>query len=143
VKQQIDTAAEKEAITRVIHASIGWAASKDTVLSYSCYAHEPELFWFSPRDDGTVRGFDQFVETTESFFMRDEFKALRYEIRELEVNLSRCGEVAWYHCRLDDFNEWNGQPANWEDVRWTGVLEKRDGRWVIVQMHFSKPSDRA
>jgi hypothetical protein len=22
-------------------------------------------------------------------------------------------------------------------VRWTGTLEKRDGKWVIVQMHFS------
>ena len=53
------------------------------------------------------------------------------------------GDVAWYHARLDDYNEWQGQPANWEDVRWTGVLEKRDGRWVIVQMHFSSPTDRA
>jgi len=143
MKQESDTAAEKEAIAKVVHASIGWAANKDTTLSYSCYAHEPELFWFSPRDDGTLHGFDQFVETTEGFFMRPEFRAIRYEIRELEINLARSGEVAWYHARLDDFNEWNGAPANWEDVRWTGVLEKREGRWVIVQMHFSKPSDRA
>jgi len=26
--------------------------------------------------------------------------------------------------------------------RWTGVVEKRDGRWVIVQQHFSFASDR-
>jgi hypothetical protein len=32
---------------------------------------------------------------------------------------------------------WDGQPANWENTRWTGVLEKRGGRWVIVQQHFS------
>jgi len=23
------------------------------------------------------------------------------------------------------------------DTRWTGVMEKRAGRWLIVQMHFS------
>ncbi|MEW5983137.1 MAG: nuclear transport factor 2 family protein [Acidobacteriota bacterium] len=34
-------------------------------------------------------------------------------------------------------NTYKGQPASWEDTRWTGVLEKRDGRWVIVQQHFS------
>ncbi len=34
-----------------------------------------------------------------------------------------------------------GNPANWEKVRWTGVLEKIDGKWKIFQMHFSKAED--
>jgi len=34
-------------------------------------------------------------------------------------------------------NTWAGKPANWENARWTGVLENRDGRWQIVQQHFS------
>jgi len=29
-----------------------------------------------------------------------------------------------------------------ENGRWTGVIEKRDGRWVVVQQHFSFASDR-
>jgi ketosteroid isomerase-like protein len=138
-KQNIDE--EKAEISRVIHDSIGWAANKDKELVFSCFAQDPELFWYSPRDDGTIRGYKAFVDLTEGFFMKDDFKAIGYEIRELEINLSRSGNVAWYHARLDDYNEWKGQPANWEDVRWTGVLEKRNGRWVIVQMHFSKASN--
>jgi len=142
MNKQDNISAEKEKISRVIHNSIGWAANKDKNLSFSCYAHDPELFWFSPRDDGTVHGFDAFEKLTSDFFMLDDFKAIRYEIKDLNINLSRSGDVAWYHARLDDYNEWKGQPANWEDVRWTGVLEKRDGRWKIVQMHFSSPTDR-
>mgnify|MGYP001411197382 FL=1 len=42
---------------------------------------------------------------------------------------------------LDDHAEWNGQPTGWDDCRWTGVLEKRGGRWLVVQMHFSFPKD--
>ncbi len=137
-----DIVSEKSKITEVIHNSIGWAATKDTELSYSCYAKDSDLFWFSPEDSGTVHGYEEFVKLTEGFFMLDDFRAVRFEVRELEINLSRWGDVAWYHARLDDFNEWKGQPANWEDVRWTGVLEKRDGRWVIVQMHFSHASDK-
>jgi hypothetical protein len=45
--------------------------------------------------------------------------------------------VAWFFCILDDINEWKGQPANWENTRWSGVLEKRSGRWVMAQQHFS------
>jgi ketosteroid isomerase-like protein len=134
--------AEKAEISKIIHNSIGWAATKDKELVFGCFADDPELFWFSPSDDGTVYGYKTFVDLTNSFFMKDDFKAVGYEIRELQINMSRSGDVAWYHARLDDFNEWKGQPANWEDVRWTGVLEKRDGRWVIVQMHFSDSSDK-
>ena len=39
--------------------------------------------------------------------------------------------------------EWDGKPVGWKDARWTGVLERRSGKWVIVQMHFSFASDRA
>ena len=133
---------EKTEISKVIHNSIGWAATKDKELMYSCFADDPELFWFSPRDDGTIYSFKTFMELTEGFFMHDDFKAVDFEIKELQINLSQSGDIAWYHARLDDFNEWKGQPVNWEDVRWTGVLEKRDNHWVIVQMHFSDASDK-
>ena len=33
-------------------------------------------------------------------------------------------------------------PSHAQDTRRTGVLEKRDGSWVIVQMHFSFAADR-
>lgn len=143
MKEEINVAAERAEISKVIHNSIGWAKTKDKELVFGCFAKDQELFWFSPRDDGTIYGYEAFVELTDGFFMLDDFKAVRYEIRELQINLSQSGDVAWYHSRLDDFNEWKGQPANWEDVRWTGVLEKRDGKWVIVQMHFSDASDKS
>jgi ketosteroid isomerase-like protein len=143
MNQTVDIEAEKAQIKEVVKNSIGWAANKDKELLYSCFADDEELFYYSPRDDGTIHGRKEFVDLTEGFFMKDDFKAIRFEVRDLQVNLSRSGDVAWYHARLDDYNEWRGQPANWEDVRWTGVLEKRDGRWVIVQMHFSSPTDRA
>jgi ketosteroid isomerase-like protein len=55
----------------------------------------------------------------------------------MRINISNSGDVAWYSAILDDFGEWNGKPTAWRNTRWTGVLEKRDERWVIVQMHFS------
>jgi ketosteroid isomerase-like protein len=75
--------------------------------------------------------------------MRPDVKYLRHEIRDLAVQLSAAGDVAWYSAILDDCAEIKGETScAWTDVRWTGVLEKREGRWVIVQMHFSFASDR-
>lgn len=42
----------------------------------------------------------------------------------------------------DDINTYKGEPASWESARWTGVVEKRDGKWVVVSQHFSFASDK-
>ena len=87
-------------------------------------------------DGAVVKGFEDFKKA-EKFWGSPDFKAVRYEIRDLKIKLSKSGDVAWFYCILDDINEWKGQPANWENARWTGVLEKRDGRWMMAQQHFS------
>ena len=79
---------------------------------------------------------DEFEKNSE-IFRYEGFKYVRHEISDLHIGLSETGRTAWFYCRLDDLNTWDGRQANWEDARWTGVLEKRDGRWVIVQQHFS------
>jgi hypothetical protein len=141
MKQEVNIEAEKAAIKKVIETNIGWAVTKDTTALYSTVAHDDNLFWFSPSDAGNISGYKAFVDLTENFFMLDDFKAVGHEVKDLYIGLSQSGDAAWWHCRLDDFNEWKGKPANWEDVRWTGVLEKREGKWVIVQMHFSFATD--
>jgi len=127
--------AETEAIARVIHACIGWAGTKDFALLYGSIANDPGFLEVHPNGK-VVSGFDEFRKA-EAFWGSPDFKAVRYEIRDLRIRRSRSGDVAWFYALLDDINEWKGQPANWENTRWTGVLEKRDGRWVMVQQHFS------
>jgi ketosteroid isomerase-like protein len=135
-----DTEGEKVAVEKAIHASIGWAKKKDFSLLYSVIANDSAYLEVSP-GNRIVNGFEQFKKA-EKFWGSPDFKAVRYEIRDLKISLSRSGDVAWFYGVLDDVNEWKGEPANWMNTRWTGVLEKRDGKWVIVQMHFSFASDR-
>jgi ketosteroid isomerase-like protein len=130
---------EKQLVEKVIHSSIGWAKNKDINLLYSIIANDTSFLEVHP-DEKVVRGFEEFKKA-EKFWMNPDFKAISYEIKELTINFSKSGDVAWFFCMLDDINEWKGQPANWENTRWTGVVEKRDGKWVIVQQHFSFASE--
>ncbi len=133
--ESMDTSRDIAAVEKAIHASIGWAKEKDFGLLYGTMANDPDLLIVNP-EDKVVRGFDEFRKS-EAFWGSPNFMAVRYEIRDLKISISRGGEAAWFYCVLDDINEWKGKPANWENTRWTGVLEKRQGKWVIVQMHFS------
>jgi ketosteroid isomerase-like protein len=137
-----DAAADKAAIQKVIDASIGWALNKDVALLYRSMAQDEEFFIYNPDSKSTIIGFENFKKLTEASWLTDDFKATRYEFRDTRVHLSKSGQTAWFSTLLDDCGEFKGKPACWKDARYTGVLEKRDGRWVLCQMHFSLATDK-
>jgi ketosteroid isomerase-like protein len=126
---------EKIEIEKIIRNSIEWAQKRDTALLYSIIANDTDYLEVDP-DDRVVKGITNFRKA-EKFWLDPRFKAVRCEIWELKISLSQDGTVAWFYCMLNDMNEWDVQPANWENTRWTGVLEKREGQWRTVQQHFS------
>jgi ketosteroid isomerase-like protein len=131
----IDREAEIRAISGVIDAAIGWFKTKDFDAMYTTFAQDSNFLEVHP--EGTVvKGFAQFKKNSE-IFKNPEFLYVRHEIWDRKITLSRDGGTAWFFCMLNDISTWKGKQTGWENTRWTGVLEKRDGRWVIVQQHFS------
>lgn len=139
-QRQPDVAKDQVVIEQTIRDSIGWALNKDRPLLERIIAHDAALFMFNPDSKSTI-GWDDFVKNFD-FWMDPRFKATSFDVRDLRTRISRSGDVAWFSAILDDLAEWNGKPTGWKDTRWTGVLEKRDGAWVIVQMHFSFAADK-
>ncbi len=131
----IPGADERWPIAQALREGIGWAKNKDFRLLYDVIADDADFLEVHP-DGEAIKGIGEFRKA-ESFWGSPDFKAVRFEIRDLRITLSKKGDTSWFYCLLDDINEWKGQPANWENTRWTGVLEKRNGRWVVVQQHFS------
>lgn len=132
--------AEKAAVAQVIHDAICWALTKDRALQESTMAHDENLAVIWTSSDSAVFGWKQYVKLFD-IWMDPRFKATLTEIRDLRINISPSGDVAWFSATLDDLGEWDGKPVGARDIRWTGVLEKQDGKWVFVQMHGSQASD--
>ena len=132
---------DQAVVDQTIRDSIGWALTKDRPLLERIITHDADLFIFHPDSTSTVVGWDAFAKNF-SFWLDPRFKATSFDVRDLRVTFARSGDVCWFSAILDDLAEWDGKPTGWRDTRWTGVLERRDGNWVIVQMHFSFASDR-
>ena len=128
---------EKKNIENAINNVIGWAVNKDFDLFFNTISNDSNFVSVTPYDRVKF-GFKDVLKDT-AFWASPNFKAIRHEIHDLKINISNTGKVAWFYCRLDDINTWKGNPANWENIRWTGVLEKRNGAWRVVQQHFSWP----
>ena len=133
--------AEKAAIAKIIDDSIGWFASKDFDRLYGALADDDDFFIFHPDSKSTIHGAEAFRKFSE-FFHSPELTYASHEVRDLRIGISHAGDAAWFSALLDDCSEFRGRQSCWRDCRWTGALEKRGGRWVIVQMHFSFAEDK-
>lgn len=143
--QEVNLAASKEGAAQyledrhkveiVLNNVFGWAVTKDFDLFFQSIGDDSDFISVTPYK--RVKFGVQDVKKDTAFWSNPDFKAIRHELSDLRIKFSRSGDVAWFFCMLDDINEIKGQPANWENVRWTGVVEKRDGKWRVVQQHFS------
>ena len=132
---------ERLEVENITRDAIGWALTKDLDRLFTIMAQDDDFFIFHPDSKSTILGFEAFKKLGEQVWMREEFKATDFAVRDLRLKFAELGNAAWYSCFLDDHAEWNGQPIGWDNCRWTGTLEKRAGQWVIVQMHISFPKD--
>jgi ketosteroid isomerase-like protein len=132
---------DRREIAQIVHDTIGWALTKDRARLESIIAHDEDYFSYHPEGLDGVRGYQQFLRGFD-IWMDDRFVATEFDVRNLRIHLAESGDVAWFSAILDDCYEWDGQPGCWRDTRWTGVLERRDGRWVVMQNHFSFAADQ-
>ncbi len=133
-----EPAADREAVRQTIEQAIGWAVEKDFEAMFRLWGDDLFHFWLF--SDSQVVGLDRFKQYAEVW--RDpDFRGTHFELRDLRIVFSRSGDVAWYSCYLDDCGSYRGQESCLRNVFQSGVLEKRDGRWVHVLMHGSYPVD--
>jgi ketosteroid isomerase-like protein len=142
MSEQVVVENEKAEVESTIRASIEWPfPEKNPDRLRGALARDASFFIFHPDSQSTIVGYEAFDKMIEEVFMLPACNPTSIEIRDMRINLSQSGDVAWYSCILDDYGDFDGRPWAWVNARWTGVLEKRDGKWLIVQMHFSFASD--
>ena len=79
---------ELASIERSIRDCIGWAKAKDFDLLYGVIANDADFLEVHP-DGAVVRGFEQFKKA-ETFWGSPDFKAIRYDIRDLKKKRRQC-----------------------------------------------------
>lgn len=89
-------------------------------------------------DEGEIwKGWQMLNEATDKQF--DGLEYYKADIRDLTIHVSKSEDVAWYFHLLDAEIKSNGNITCWKGARFTGVLEKENGHWVMAQTHVSIP----
>jgi hypothetical protein len=118
-----------------IRAMVRANAEKDIATLSRLMAHDADITSYSIGGRKYV-GWAEFERE-----MRDEFANVqKLEIPILELKVWTKGELAWFTMELDYTRYVGDEPEQKRTVlplRETGVLERRDGQWVMLSWHES------
>lgn len=101
-------------------------------------AHDPDVVHVGTGPGERWIGWASLEAATEEQF--EDLESFRYSHRERTIKLVGSGNVACFSQVMDVHAQGTAGEQRLRDARLTGVAERRDGRWVLLQTHLSLPS---
>lgn len=143
-KQEIapvcDTAAEKEAIKLTLQKYIIANEAHNIAMIGELWANDSAVLSLGTDRRDVLKGFDAVKQKFSEQFERFENTFISARNQEIYIH-PKC-ETAWFSEFLQYNYTHNDKSVEYSDLRFTGFLEKRGGKWVILQTHLSAPADR-
>lgn len=138
--QTLNIEIEKTKVQSVLDQLEEAINTKDLELLSNLHSHDKNFIFIG-------------LDTSEQFIGREELdkgnRAVLGKIEERQctfrnqkICLSELGNVAWFSRIADIKLVKGGKQFNFEGIRSTGILEKRNGNWIFVQFHSSFPASR-
>lgn len=100
-------------------------------------AHDADVVHVGTDADERWVGWEELAAATVDRFR--SLRSFRVTSRDRRVKLLATGEAACFSDVVDVTIQSDAGTTRLENARLTGVAEKRNGRWVLVQTHLSLP----
>ncbi|HOI87333.1 MAG TPA: nuclear transport factor 2 family protein [Lentimicrobium sp.] len=134
-----DPSAEKEAIKLALQKYVIANETQNIAMIADLWANDSTVFSIGTDRRDVLEGFEAVKSTFSGQFER--FEDTFIAARDLRIYVHPSCEAAWFSQVLQ-YNFTIGDTGyEYPDLRFTGFLEKRDGKWVILQTHLSKPAN--
>jgi len=133
--QKADMNAEKANVTLVVNEFTKIWETKDMNLLSKIVAHDSNMVNYGINANLVFIGWDALKDSIAKMWSVMEMKKM--DVKNQVINVDPSGNVAWYSEICDMDLLYGGHPMQILNQRYTGVLEKRNGNWVIVQFHNS------
>jgi len=131
------TAADEKAVESVLDNLSQALETQDLTIFSDVISHDPNMVFFGFGPDERWVGYKALENAIRD--KMDRYDNLHLIPHDREVTIGPSGDVAWFSELLD----WNmmidGGAVNMKNARFSGVLEKDNGVWKIVQFHLSSP----
>jgi len=132
---KVDLEAEKAQVKKVVDQIAQAMEAEDMEAISAIVAHDADMVNFGTDAAERWVGWEALKASIEQQF--SAFDNQQVGVRDQVIKVGSGGNTAWYSEIMDWSLDAGGEMISLEGMRATGILEKRDGKWTIVQMHFS------
>lgn len=134
---KIDSETEKSDVKEAVNQLYQSFEDRDIDLMSEVMAHDESMLSFGTGISDLHKSWTEWRKNHIAQF--EAFDKAKINSKTMNVYLSQNSNVAWFA----DVSDWtliiDNENIQMKDIRITGVLEKRNKAWKIVQIHASVP----
>lgn len=135
--KNVDLDLEKEKVALVLEKYVIANEKQDMDLVKEIWAPETDIMIFGTNSDEQLIGWEQIRDAVQRQF--NLFEDTYISVHDQVIQINECGNTAWFSEIVNYNYIYQGEAKQFEGLRFTGVLEKFNGDWFIVQSHMSIP----
>jgi hypothetical protein len=136
-KINFDPVKEKEKVALVLEKYVIANEDQNLNLIKEVWATNPDIVVFGTNSDETIIGWEAIKAALKRQF--ESIEETYISVRDQRISINETGNTAWFSEFVNYNYIYQGKPVKYEGLRFTGVLEKIKGDWLIVQSHMSIP----
>jgi uncharacterized protein (TIGR02246 family) len=138
--QEVDLEAEKAAVAEVMD-QINRAWETEDLEAFSrLVVHDEDMVSFGADVGDRWVGWSMLQQGLQ--FQFEAFAETKVDPQQIDIHVSPTGQTAWLAQAMEMRTSFMGSPLVL-DARITGVFEKREDQWRMVQFHYSVPMSQA
>ncbi|NOX86734.1 MAG: nuclear transport factor 2 family protein [Chlorobi bacterium] len=136
--KKVDRAQEFIAIENLLEEYILANENQDFDLIQKIWAPKSDIVLYGTDSDEKLIGWTNIKNA-----IKNQFKQIHdtyISATDQFIQMNDCATTAWFAETLNYNFIYDDQAHSYEGMRFTGVLEKIDGKWRFVQAHLSLPA---
>jgi hypothetical protein len=136
-KNTLNSSQELVSLNEILDKFLDVHRKQDINLLSEIFSHDDDMINYGSDSDEVFHGWEELKNSFLNQFKSFEKLEVSYRDRSIKIGNNR--QYAWYSEALDFNIIINGKPVIINGFRHTGIMEKRDNKWFIVQFHYSVP----
>jgi len=136
-KQEVDVKMETNAIKLVLEKYAIANENQDMVMIEEIWCPSEQIVSFGTVSTEKMVGWSEIKRAVEKQFGRFSDTFISYRDQIIQVN--ETGNTAWFSEIINYNFIMDGEAHSYEGLRYSGVLVKKEGKWLLVQTHMSVP----
>lgn len=138
-KVVIDIKAETDQVKAVLDQYVVANEEQNFSLIENIWAANESIVLIGTNLDEKLVGWNKINEAIKHQF--ESFTDTYIVVSEQNIRLNETANTAWFNEIMNYNFIYNEEAKSFSGVRFTGVLEKIDNKWLFVQGHLSIPAE--